>query len=312
MRPMTHFFRFVLLLVLAFSCTSVKAQDYYQENAQAISIFNRLDKMFPLRYLVHNNLQYAYYHLVYYFKDSKDYEKHQAQINSIIEDLKEIKSTRFMSDIIDSADVNSQKYILSIPTGILGQEDKLKLTFDRKMILFHYQSSNTLVRNNPIPAQNPNIKSEAEALLEQFIKRKGVKELPVAYHNHIRYVRSVWDRNYNPASGSHAVVTKGTKYIVPNCTEKDFDLFRKQFRKYIRKDHCYLVENDVYWQFEESSLIIILPDGRSATFCAALRGTDLYLLRVEDTARNRGIVPRAWALDDPIWDANKHHNFKNR
>lgn len=312
MKTRIHSIRLIFLLMLTLGYTQANSQEYYQENPKAISLFNRLNKMFPRRYLTHTNLQYAFYHLEYYFKDSKDYEKYQAPINDIIKEMKDIKTTRFMSDITDSADVVSQKYTLSIPSTLIGQTDKLHLTYDRKKIIFHYESSNDIIRQKRYAAQNPNITSEAEALLKQYIKRQGVKEQPVAYYNNVRYIRSVWDININRHYGSPAILTKGTKYIVPNCTQKDFDLFRNQFRKYIKKDHCYLIENDVYWQFEESCLHLIQPDGRSLSFCAALRGTDLYLLRVEDTAKNKGIVPRAWALDDPIWDANKHHDFKTR
>ena len=91
MKTRIHSIRLIFLLMLTLGYTQANSQEYYQENPKAISLFNRLNKMFPRRYLTHTNLQYAFYHLEYYFKDSKDYEKYQAPINDIIKEMKEMK-----------------------------------------------------------------------------------------------------------------------------------------------------------------------------------------------------------------------------
>jgi hypothetical protein len=288
------------------------AQEYYKEHPQAMEIFNRLNDMFPRRYLIHRNLPNSFYHLEYYFNDEEDYNRHQAALKRIINDLKSIKATRIMSDIVDSAHVQSEKYTLTLNASIMGQSDKLHLDFNRERVIFHYEARNIMVRDRFLPVQNPDVIEEAETLFHKYITRKRVTKRNVTYYDGINYIRSVWDWNYHPGNW-HREITRGTRYVVPNCTEKDFELFRKQFRKYIKKDHCNLTENDVYWQFEQSCLWMILPDMTSLSFCAALRGNDLYLLRTE-SEKNKGILPRAWATEDLIWNAKNlnHPSFLNK
>ena len=59
--------------------------------------------------------------------------------------------------------------------------------------------------------------------------------------------------------------------------------------------------NDVSWQYHEVAVRVRLSNGRPMYMGAALKGNNLYLVRVEGSTNGTGVLPRAWAEEDPVW-----------
>ena len=60
--------------------------------------------------------------------------------------------------------------------------------------------------------------------------------------------------------------------------------------------------NDVYWQYHEVAGRVRLSNGRPMYMGAALKGNNLYLVRVEGSTNGAGVLPRAWAEKAPVWN----------
>ena len=286
------------IAILAFPCGS-KAQTFYQENETAISIFRKLNEMFPKRYLTQRQMAWAQYWVQYWYEDPDDYLTHKEQVSALFNELDRSHFLHKNIDMTDSAGVQRSKYIMTFPSDIRGQQDYLTLTADNTGIWFYYQATNRFsdLKSDGIPDQA--IVKELEQLFDSYVSRKKVRKEEVSFQGSYKRVVHSQGSPKDPTAFS-----KGFKYVVPHCTKADYQLFYDLFHKYLKKDMLYVASNDVYWNFEEVGIRIRLADGRPLYMGAALIGDDLHLIRTVGSYNGNGVLPRAWALDDPVWDGS--------
>ena len=138
--------------------------------------------------------------------------------------------------------------------------------------------------------------TEFDSLFNAYAERKGTKEEDVHYQgNLVRIICLI----QGPNRGGRT--TDGVKYVVPRCNERDYSRFYDLFHKYLKKVPLLVSTNDVYWQYHEVAVRVRLSNGRPMYMGAALKGNNLYLVRVEGSTNGTGVLPRAWAEEDPVW-----------
>ncbi len=60
--------------------------------------------------------------------------------------------------------------------------------------------------------------------------------------------------------------------------------------------------NDVYWQYHEVAVRVRLSNGRPMYMGAALKKAMIFTSSgVEGPINGAGVLPRAWAEEDPVW-----------
>lgn len=288
-----------LTMVFLASPRKSPAQTFYQENATAISIFHKLNDMFPKRYLTQRCMAWAQYWVEYWYADQADHQAHEAQIDTLFKTLDETPYLHKHIDMTDSAGVRRAKYILSFPSDIRGQQDYLTLTANHTGVWFYYQATNRFadLKADPIPDQAA--VEELEQLFDSYASRKRVRKEAVSFHGSYKRVVHIQGSPDDPTTFS-----TGFKYVVPHCTKADYQRFHDLFHKYLKKEALYVASNDVYWEFEEAGIRIRQADGRPLYMGAALIGDELHLVRTEGSHNGNGVLPRAWALDDPVWDGS--------
>lgn len=149
--------------------------------------------------------------------------------------------------------------------------------------------------NDPNSLPRQDIADEMDALLNRYTKRKGTKKETVSYApGKTRYNFVTFNSNVNNGCN-------GYRYIVPNCKESDYAEFRDAMKRHSMTSSVRTSSNDVYWQYEECAICVFIPGSTNPVMVgAALKGTDLYLIRTEGDGCC--FLPRAWAEDSPVWD----------
>ena len=276
-----------------------QAQTFYRENETAIDIFHKLDELFPKRFLTQRWMTGAQYWVQHWYETPSDYQAHKAQVAALFNELDETPYFHKNIDMTDSAGVQRAKYIMSFPSDIRGQQDYLTLTADNTGVWFYYQATNRFanLRADDIPDQS--IVEELEQFFESYVSRQDVRKEEISFQGTYKRVVHSQGRPNDPT-----VFSKGFKYVVPRCTAKDYQRFYDLFHKYLKKDILYVASNDVYWEFEEVGIRVRLADGRPLYMGAALIGDELHLVRTVGSYNGNGVLPRAWALDDPVWDGS--------
>lgn len=296
----TYIKHWLMTAITAMICTNhVCAQEFYQENETAMSIFHKLDRMFPKRFLENRWMTGAQYWVEYWFKDHKDYEDHQPAIDKL---FKELDTTPFLhkhTEETDSGGILQKIYVMSLRSDIRGQQDFLKINVSPTGVFFYYQAKNifTQTENDVIPDQT--IVAELEELFNQYVSRKETDKQKIHFHG--KYGRVVHNKGLH---NDPTAFSDGYRYIIPQCTQKDYRLFYDLFHKYLKKDVIYVASNDVYWEYEETGIRIRMADGRPLYMGAAWKNDKLYLIRLEGAKNGNGVLPRAWAEDNPIWDGS--------
>ena len=92
----------------------------------------------------------------------------------------------------------------------------------------------------------------------------------------------------------------GTCYIVPNCTTADYDRIYRFIRGYALSNSVTVASNDFLGTHEEIAIGVNQKNRRPLMVGAALKGTDLYLIRTEGDVGSHARLPRAWAEDNPV------------
>lgn len=291
-----------LLFCLAFimTCTAgMQAQTFYEENPAVMQIFRELDKMFPKHYLTRRDISRGQYWLIYIYEDQEDYKKHQPKLWEIFKKLNKLPALHKYVEEIDSADVQAKHYSMTFPTQINGQTDYLSLSTDNNRLRFFFLSQNKLIVPNANPLPDQKVVAELESLLKEYLSRPDVRMEDVTYKGNVDYGQ------YEDFENSRRNVS-GRRYIVRNCSEKDYQRFYALFHKYIKKDYVFAASHDVYWDYDECTVRVRQSNGRPLFMSAALKGNDLYLLRAEGTPDGGGALPRAWAEDNPVWEKTGH------
>lgn len=272
---------------------------YLTLNPKIVDAFSVLDSIFPMRYLINEEPHIVLYHVGHYFKNEADYNRNLPKLTAIMEELKQIPAYRLYTSIIDTVGQSAMEIAVSPKTERYGQTDFLKMSISPRIVVFEYTAS---VPQMKMPTtSNQEIANHVDDLLQQYIRRGKVKKEPISFDG---YQTNYWYLSFLKKYDS-TYRCSGTRYIVPNCTEKDFEQFYRLFRDYALVNDVSIASNDIYNWYEATAISVHQDNRRPLMVAAALKGTDLYLIRCEGEANSQGWLPRAWTEDDPVWDNSK-------
>lgn len=272
---------------------------YLELNREAVAAFDTLDRLFPMHYLINEEPHVVYYHISYDFKNEADYRRHLPSLLAVLEELKRIPSYRIYTETIDTTGNSGITIVMSPKTDRYGQSDYLRMDIKSRLVYFEYMASAPQMK---MPTtSNQHIADSVDGLLNRYIHRSKVRKEPVSFdgnrtHYKILSFYKKYDSTYR---------CSGTRYIVPDCTEKDLERFYRLFRSYALVNDVSVASNDVYFWYEETGISVHQNSRRPLMVAAALKGTDLYLIRCEGDVGSQGWLPRAWAEDNPVWDYDK-------
>ena len=285
-----------MTIAIIASTTSSHAQIFYQENPTVMNLYHQLDSMFPKRYQTNRWLTGAQYWVNHWYESEEEYRKFKPEIDAMFQQLDGMRTFHKYTETTDSQHVQQKKYIMTLPSDINGQMEYLSFEADTKGVYFYYQTMNQLIDEKSDPVPDQSIVTEFDSLFNAYAGRKGTTEEDVHYQgNLVRIICLI----QGPNRGERR--TDGVKYVVPRCNERDYSRFYDLFHKYLKKVPLLVSTNDVYWQYHEVAVRVRLSNGRPMYMGAALKGNDLYLVRVEGSINGAGMLPRAWAEEDPVW-----------
>lgn len=294
-------FAVIGLPALAQSNTQSWNTPYMQLNPAVMGIYNELDSIFPLRYLANESPADCAYWVNYTFSSSKEFELYRSWLESLLKRMDKVEAYTRKIVVTDSVNNYLRGTQLNLVTPNHVQKDYCYLYVNNNKVSFFYQAKidgeDYMYRNNsndPSAQPRQDIADKMDSLLGMYIHRKNVKVKPVDYDpNKCNYRYLSFLSSYNKPS-------HGSRYVVPNCTLSDYKRFRDAIRSYSRMSPVRTSCNDMYWQYDESAICTMRPNNQKPLMvAAALKGTDLYLLRIE--GEETCFLPRAWAEEDPIW-----------
>lgn len=284
---------------------------YMQLNPVAMSVYHELDSIFPLRFLANEGPADCGYWVNQFFSSEQDFEKYRPWLESLAGRLQQMKC--YQSDVQrkDSGSVFEYSLTARCVTADPLQQDQLYFAFSREGASFYYRAhisgadfcydgqSNDL---NGQPRQD--IADAMDALLQKYTGRKDAAKEKVVYDQtkvNYKYLTFISLGTWTSA---------GYRYVVPRCTEADYLRLRQAIASYSRTSPVRTSFNDVYWQYEEAAICIARPGKPALMIGVALKGTDLYILRIEGTQRY--LMPRAWPEESPVWETKKYYRLTAR
>ena len=285
---------------------------YMQLNPKLMRVYHLLDSVFPYRYLANESPADCGYWVNYRFASAEEYNTYKPWLESLFSKLQTVQAYTTKIQLTDSANTNIKAIEMSCTTPNAIQKDHCTFYISNSRVGFYYNAhidgEEFRYRSN---ADDPNgqprqdIADSMDALLDKYIKRKNVRVEDVAYDD------SKHGYGFVSFISNGKSVASGYRYIVPNCTWADYQKFKDAIRSYSLVNPVRTSCNDVYWQYDASAICIMRPNGQAPLMIAAeLKGTDLYLVRVE--GEKNCILPRAWAEDDQKWETKEIYKLKAR
>ena len=306
-----HRILFALLLVMA--SLSLTAKDRYQTtcmqlNPVLMDIYHELDSIFPLHYLANESPAHCAYWVNFQFSSRDQFERYRPWVESLIRRLDKVEAYKRNINFTDSINeyFNGVELVLKTPNSV--QKDNCVFFISQSRISFHYnarvEGEDFRFANDP---DDPNgqsrqdIADHMDRLINAYIHRKGVEKDSVYYPQDKDYA-------YVTFNSTNGEPSHGYRYIVPDCTVKDFRVFSDAIHAYSRTAPVRTSFNDNYWQYEAAAICIIRPNGQNPLMvAAALKGMRLYLLRI--VGDHTCFMPRAWAEDDLKWKIKERHKL---
>lgn len=298
----------VCLSTFARSEQQVYKTSYMQLNQDIMEIYHELDSIFPLRYLANESPADCGYWVNYNFTSRKEFELYRPWLESLLKRMEGVDAYSRTTQTKDSVNNYLRATELSPTTPNNIQKDRSYLYITQDKVSFYYrakiegQDFHYNIKEDDANGQpRQDIADKMDALLNQYIKDKNVTTQPVKY--------DAARCNYKFVSFSSKYETaQGYRYIVPNCKPSDYQKFRNAIRSYSRTAPVRTSCNDVYWQYDESAICIFRPNTPNPLIiAAALKGTDLYLIRLE--GYKSCFLPRAWAEDNPMWNFKDYYKL---
>lgn len=294
-------------LALSFTVTTTHAQsrnawygnqtmqgEYLTLNPELVSIFNTLDSIFPKQYVINEEPHYVTMWVDYSFKNRKDYERHLDTIRQLIERMSHLPIYRSYIEQIDSTGIERYAINLTPKTNTYEQKDYAYLTITPKTMDFLYSAN---INGMKMPwERRQDVADAGDRLLDEYIHRTGVKQDTVAFDGtKTNYRRLSYTKPYDCIP--HCT---GIRYVVPHCTAADYDRIYRFIRSYALQNSITVTSNIVRrTNYEAVSFSVKQDNQRPLIIGAALKGTDLYLIRAEGEKGSQAWIPRAWAEDNP-------------
>lgn len=308
--------RILFVWLLAMTSLSLAAKDsykttYMQLNPVVMGIYHELDSVFPLHYLSNESPAHCAFWINFNFSSRSQFDRYRPWVESLIKRLDKVEAYTRNINRTDSMDkyFNGVELVMKTPNSV--QKDNCLFYISQSRMSFYYnacvEGEGFRFANNP---DDPNgqprqdIADHMDRLLGAYIHRKGVEKDSVYYpqDKDYRYV------TFNSTNGEPS---HGYRYIVPGCTAQDFRAFSDAIHAYSRTAPVRTSFNDNYWQYEAAAICIIRPNGKNPLMvAAALKGTRLYLLRIE--GEHTCFLPRAWAEEDLKWEIKGRYKLTER
>ncbi len=308
--------RILFTWFLAMASLSLAAKDsckttYMQLNPVLMDIYHELDSVFPLHYLANESPAHCAYWVNFNFSSREQFERYRPWVEALIKRLDKVQAYTRTTNLTDSMGkyLNGVELVMKTPNSV--QKDNCVFYISQARMSFHYNAcvegegfrfANDPDDPNGQPRQD--IADHMDRLLSEYVHRKGVEKDSVCYpqDKDYRYV------TFNSTNGEPS---HGYRYIVPGCTEEDFRAFSDAIHAYSRTAPVRTSFNDNYWQYEAAAICVIRPNGQNPLMvAAALRGTRLYLLRIE--GEHTCFMPRAWEEEDLKWEIKERHKLTER
>ncbi|MBR1522021.1 MAG: hypothetical protein IJ635_12420 [Bacteroidaceae bacterium] len=269
--------------------------EYLTLNPELVSLFNTLDSIFPKHYLINEEPHCVGMWVDYSFKNLKEYRQYRPVIEKLIERLNQVPAYRSYTERLDSTGMEKYGITLTPKTDSYRQTDYAYLTVQPRRMNFHYFAN---INGMKMPwNRRQDVADAADELLAEYINRPDVKKETVIFdgtktnYKFLSYHKP-YDCTYR---------CSGTRYIVPNCTAADYDRLYRFIRSHALSESVTVASNEIRGQYEEISLGVNQATNRPLIVGAALKGTDLYLIRTEGDIGSQAWIPRAWAEDNPIY-----------
>ena len=293
---------FLVLMMLLCSLHIDAQSPNYRENPSAKRVYSMLRNSFPKSFFENIDNYYARYDVKGSFLVSSEYRKYRELIANVRMTLDSIKCVRKVSDITDSSGVTKISYVMMTYDSLTQQRDYISFNVNESNISYQYrvnlQGAGVMFKLGKTISDNY-ILTRFDSLFYSYAKRKGVKKVAVEYQGeYANNIFQISDASLNNRTG-------GYKYIVPNCSERDFRKFVNLFKQYPHGNNIAYINMINPNTDEEVDVAIVRHDGRAVDIAAKLKGTDLYLLYViskEDGANSKNnVLPFEWDEDMEPW-----------
>lgn len=295
----------LLFVLLAFPARADAQTQNYRENATAMRVYQRLRAAFPKSFFENVDNYYARYDVKTVFMQLSDYQSQRDLIASVRKELDSIRCVRKVSNVEDSSCVTKIQYVMMTYDSVTMQRDFISLEVNGVVLHYQYranlQGAGAFAKVGKV-IPDSYILDRYDSLFYSYAKRKKVRRASVEYQG--EYASNIFqfcDRWLNNRTG-------GYKYVVPNCTEKDFRKFTQLFRLYAKTNNIALIHMTNPKNYEEVEVAILRHDGRAVNIGAKLKGSDLYLvytLSKENGVNSKNsVLPFGWDEETEPWCLN--------
>lgn len=267
----------------------VKQGEYLTLNSELIDVFNTLDSIFPKHYLINEEPNCVGMWVNSRFKNQKEYEDVRETIEQLIIRLRDVPAYRSYTERIDSTGASGFGISLTPKTDNYAQKDYAYLNLNPTSFSFHYTG---YIEGMKMPwEKRQDVADAIDKLFAKYIKKKGVKSEKIDFDGEkFVYRYSCFFKQYDSTYRC-----SGVRYVVPNCTSEDYDIIYRFLRDYAMTNSVTVASNDMSSKYEEITLSVNQDNNSPVIFGAALRGTDLYLIRTVGETGSQAWIPRAWA-----------------
>ena len=267
---------------------------FLKVNAEAVAIYNQLYELFPMDYVVNERPHKVDYVIRARFRSKAEWEEKRAKLEDIYQHILRLGYlNRYTNDQTEEGR-RLHRVTMDLPCELYDQNDYLQFTWDEQRVEFGYYANN---RPKYAPTQQScqQIADEVDRVFKTYTKRKEARSKAVEYEGD-RY------RTYTfNGVDANRFYSAGTRYVIPDCSAEDYQKLADLFRGYSFRHNLSVLYSGIYGEYEQIGLCCSLNNGKTVCFGVALKGTDLYLVRTESRVDEAGLLPRAWAEDDPVW-----------
>lgn len=279
-------------------------QKSYEDNKLCTGIFERLNKEFPLRFLLREGNEGVIYDFDYKFKNAEERLKYKPMFDEILREMAALKSTRRYVMTVDSTGIDYVKHQVTSPSKREGQSDYISLEVSNKSVSFKSRVNAYGVNRDAVLPLSYRVCEEIETemgeLRKKYLSGADVKQTTTTYnwaarHNYRRYIIG------DGFSGTK--MTRAIKHHVPACKKKDYDAFYKKFKEIMSRYNVFIASCAVFGEYPQAVMAYTNPEGKMIHYGVALK-PDGTLCLIRSTGSS---LPRLWPEKDASnWNKNRN------
>lgn len=290
----------ISILSIALWSTAAQSSKYIKLNPSAITAYEQLDSMFPLRFLRYEDMTSGYYWVTLHFQTRQEAENVKDKLSEIGERLRNEPAFHQYTETKDSMGSYRFSVVTKLKTEMIRQDDYLEFSFDNRGVRFYYRSHLPGIDWELTPEQA--VADSMEDFMSKYTDKHGIIKRQLTFRPSTNY------NFYTFSPPDNADTATGTLYIIPNCTQQDYLIFKNLVYKFSRKHNVFTSSNDVYGLYEECAIMSLRNDNTALAVAAALKGSQLHIIVVDGnkTDRKDVFLPRAWAEPDLVWHKERY------